>query len=100
MCKKCSTQSKNEYCIIDSHWSFSDNCTEDEFYCYRSGKCIPAAYKCNHKLDCPHNEDESDCCKIPLSFVWICILADIRIEIYYRIKGTCTLKWRLFLAEE
>ncbi|PNF13768.1 hypothetical protein B7P43_G13137 [Cryptotermes secundus] len=37
------------------------NCTEDEFYCYKSGKCLPSAYKCNHQLDCPHNEDESDC---------------------------------------
>jgi len=80
-CKKCSTQCKNEYCIVDNHWSFSDNCAEDEFYCYRSGKCIPAAYKCNHKLDCPHNEDESDCCKIPLSYLWICILSEIRINI-------------------
>ncbi|XP_021924195.1 uncharacterized protein LOC110831956 [Zootermopsis nevadensis] len=37
------------------------NCTEDEFYCYRSGKCIPAVYKCNHHVDCPENEDERDC---------------------------------------
>jgi hypothetical protein len=49
---------------IDNIWSLPDNCAEDEFYCYKSGKCIPAAYKCNHQLDCPHNEDESDCCKI------------------------------------
>lgn len=40
---------------------FISGMCNDQFYCSRSGKCIPTAKKCDAQYDCYLKEDETDC---------------------------------------
>ena len=35
-------------------------CTETEFKCKRTGKCLNLAWKCDGDKDCPDGSDEDD----------------------------------------
>ncbi|KAG8515941.1 MAM and LDL-receptor class A domain-containing protein 1, partial [Galemys pyrenaicus] len=44
------------------------NCTEDEFICRASGRCVKEIQKCDFRYDCPDKSDESVCVMEVCSF--------------------------------
>ena len=42
------------------HFSAYYSCDNSQFRC-KSGRCIPAGYRCDHDNDCHDNSDEENC---------------------------------------
>ena len=48
--------------------SFSAGCSEDEFTCESTGRCIPTNRVCDRRNDCEDGSDEENCRKLLFDF--------------------------------